>query len=148
MRNRRHARLWRGVKAELEESERQARQQATDKGVPHSASIALPVDLFAALGVEAHRAPTLAGSLGGGVDESWKCNAQPQWQRWQRGPPIGKKGADGWPARAGCATTVIWRIRLASESHAARAAPWEGQQQLSSSRATRRRAKARSSGAV
>jgi hypothetical protein len=69
-------------------------------------------------------------------------------KRWQRGPPIGKKGADGWPARAGCATTVIWRIRLASESHAARAAPWEGQQQLSSSRATRRRAKARSSGAV
>ena len=43
MRNRRHARLWRGVKAELEESERQARQQATDKGVPHSASIALPL---------------------------------------------------------------------------------------------------------
>lgn len=80
MRNCRHARLWRGVKAELEESERQARQQATDKGVPHSASIALPVDLFAALGVEAHRAPTLAGSLGGGVDELWKCNAQPQWQ--------------------------------------------------------------------
>jgi hypothetical protein len=69
-------------------------------------------------------------------------------KRWQRGPPIGKKGADGWPARAGCATTVIWRIRLASESHAARAAPWEGQQQISSSRATRRRAKARSSGAV
>jgi hypothetical protein len=43
MRNRRHARLWRGVKAELEESERQARQQATNKGVPHSASIALPL---------------------------------------------------------------------------------------------------------
>jgi hypothetical protein len=43
MRNRRHARLWRGVKAELEESERQVRQQATNKGVPHSASIALPL---------------------------------------------------------------------------------------------------------
>lgn len=148
MRNRRHARLWRGVKAELEESERQARQQATNKGVPHSASIALPLIFSPRSASRLTVLLLLRVALAVASMSRGNAMLNHSGKRWQRGPPIGKKGADGWPARAGCATTVIWRIRLASESHAARAAPWEGQQQLSSSRATRRRAKARSSGAV
>jgi len=100
MRNRRHARLWRGVKAELEESERQARQQATNKGVPHSASIALPLIFSPRSASRLTVLLLLRVALAVASMSRGNAMLNHSGKRWQRGPPIGKKGADGWlPAR-------------------------------------------------